>query len=241
MKTDSPDPIIQGQNLTYSLVVKNNSPDTVANGILVNDTLPSNTSFVSASGAPYTLNGNSLSFNIGALSPGQSSIITIATKVSGTAWANNDTSTNPEIGTAGSRPTLYDLLNIVSETAVTSDSNTTNNIYYQPTNVLLAKPLCLMDKKVIDVAGKGPTGNITKAGDVISYRINLTNVGNIDLTNVTLYDSLISLTGPIGDNSPLGVMTIGETWTYTGNYTVTQTDINTNGGGDRSNKQHSNS
>ena len=33
-KTDVPDPVIQGQNLTYSLIVKNNSPDTVANGIL---------------------------------------------------------------------------------------------------------------------------------------------------------------------------------------------------------------
>ncbi|MGB9928047.1 MAG: DUF7507 domain-containing protein, partial [Methanosarcina sp.] len=230
-KTDMPDPVIQGQNLTYTLIVRNNSPDIVANGISVSDILPSNVTFVSASGAPYTISGNRITFNVGALSPGQSLIITIATKVSWTAWANNDTSVNSETGTTGSIPTLYDLLNTFSETAVTSDSNEANNIYYQPTNVLLAKPLCAMEKKVIDAAGEEPTGNVTKAGDIISYQINLTNEGNINLTNVTVSDSLIQLTGPIGDISPLGVMTIGETWIYIGNYTVIQADINTNGNG----------
>ncbi|MFZ2499074.1 DUF11 domain-containing protein, partial [Methanosarcina sp.] len=231
VKTDSPDPVIQGQNLTYSIVVKNNSPDTIANGVVVNDTLPSNTSFVSASGASYTISGNIISFNVGALSPGQSVTINISTIVSTTAWTLNDTSTNPEAGTAGPQPTLYDLLNIVSKTSITSDSVTTNNIYYQPTNVLLAHPFYMFDKKVIDVAGKGPTGNVTTTGDIITYQINVTNTGNIDLTNVTLNDSLINLTGPSGDNSPTGILNVGETWIYTGSYTVTQADINSNGGG----------
>ena len=59
----------------------------------------------------------------------------------------------------------------------------------------------------------------------------MSNVGNVDLTNVTLEDTLIIITGPSGDNSPTGILNVGETWTYTGNYTVTQTDINTNGNG----------
>ncbi|MCC4770787.1 internalin, partial [Methanosarcina sp. DH2] len=90
-----------------------------------------------------------------------------------------------------------------------------------------------IDKIVTDVAGNGPTGNVTKAGDVISYQINVTNTGNVDLTNVSVTDTLIgNLTGPTGDNEPLNILNVGETWTYTGTYTVTQQDINSNGNGD---------
>ncbi|MGB9928995.1 MAG: beta strand repeat-containing protein, partial [Methanosarcina sp.] len=232
MKEDCPDPVVQGRFLGYCVMVKNNSPDTVANGVVVNDTLPSNVTFVSAGGAPFTINGNNISFNLGAMSPGQSTIINITTKVSDTAWPFNDTSINPEPGTPGPRPTLFDLLNIVSVTSINSDPNSVNNIYYQPTNVLPAVPAYTIDKIVTNVAGQGPNGNITQAGDVISYTVNITNTGNVNLTNVTVTDSLINLTGPIlGDDSPTGILDIGETWIFTGNYTATQADINTNGNG----------
>jgi uncharacterized repeat protein (TIGR01451 family) len=88
--------VIQGQPLNYTLIVKNNSPNTIANGINVTDTLDANTTFVSAAGAPYTLTGNTLIFNFGFLNPGESVMLTINTIVSNTAWANNDTTTNPE-------------------------------------------------------------------------------------------------------------------------------------------------
>ncbi|HIH74880.1 MAG TPA: DUF11 domain-containing protein, partial [Methanosarcina sp.] len=94
-------------------------------------------------------------------------------------------------------------------------------------------PGCIIDKVVIDVAGKGPEGNVTKPGDVISYQINVTNTGNVNLTNVNVTDSLIeNLNGPIESLNNNGVLEVGETWTYTGNYTVTQEDIDSNGGGD---------
>ena len=46
--TDSPDPVRQGQKLTYTLTVANNGPDT-ATGIVVTDTLPDGVDFISAS------------------------------------------------------------------------------------------------------------------------------------------------------------------------------------------------
>ena len=94
-----------------------------------------------------------------------------------------------------------------------------------------ATPVYIIDKEVIDVAGQGSSGKVTKAGDVTSYHVNVSNVGNVDLTNITLTDSIITLTGPEGDNSPLNVLNPGETWKYSGTYTTTQTDINSNGGG----------
>ena len=74
----------------------------------------------------------------------------------------------------------------------------------------VAHPFYMFDKKVTDVAGNGPTGNVTAVGDVITYQINVTNTGNIELTNITLNDSLINLTGPAGDNAPAGVLNVGE-------------------------------
>ncbi|MEZ4636197.1 MAG: hypothetical protein R2856_14750 [Caldilineaceae bacterium] len=40
------------------------------------------------------------------------------------------------------------------------------------------------------------------------------------------------LGGPVESLNPDGVLEVGETWTYTGSYTVTQADIDSNGGGD---------
>ncbi len=92
--------------------------------------------------------------------------------------------------------------------------------------VPLGTPVYMIDKIITDVAGKGAVGDVTAAGDIISYQVNVSNIGNLDLTNINVTDSLINLTGPLGDNSPTGILNVGETWLYTGNYTVTQADIN---------------
>ena len=48
MKSDSPDPVITGSNITYTITVKNNGP-TDASSVTVTDNLPGVTSFVSCS------------------------------------------------------------------------------------------------------------------------------------------------------------------------------------------------
>jgi uncharacterized repeat protein (TIGR01451 family) len=47
VKTDSPDPVLFGQNLTYTLSVTNNGP-MPATGVTVTDPLPAGVSLVSA-------------------------------------------------------------------------------------------------------------------------------------------------------------------------------------------------
>jgi len=49
-KTDSPDPVIRGNNITYTVVVTNNGPSRATN-VSLSDTVPSDTMFVSNSGA----------------------------------------------------------------------------------------------------------------------------------------------------------------------------------------------
>jgi uncharacterized repeat protein (TIGR01451 family) len=56
-KADAPDPVIAGNNLTYTLTVMNSSPNPAAD-VLVTDNLPSNTSFVSCNGSIGTCGGS---------------------------------------------------------------------------------------------------------------------------------------------------------------------------------------
>src|SRR5215212_4377995 len=80
-------------------------------------------------------------------------------------------------------------------------------------------------------------GTADVAGEVISYSITLSNVGNVGLTGVTVIDPLLqgphgTLSGPTGDSNANGVLDVSEVWTYTGTYTVQQSDLDSNGGGD---------
>lgn len=63
--------------------------------------------------------------------------------------------------------------------------------------------------------------------EVIHFVIEVTNVGGLDLTNVTLDDSqLLDLTGQhTGDDDNDGELDQIETWIYNGTYNITQTDI----------------
>jgi uncharacterized repeat protein (TIGR01451 family) len=80
------------------------------------------------------------------------------------------------------------------------------------------------------------TGVIDGAGDTITYRVVVTNTGNLDLTSVSVTDLLegasFSLGSPSGDGTVTGVLDVGESWTYLATYTVTQGDLNTNAGND---------
>ncbi len=93
-------------------------------------------------------------------------------------------------------------------------------------------PYYSIEKIVTDVAGKGPGGNVTATGDIITYQINVTNSGRMDLNNVTVTDPLIgNTTGPSSSINNDTILNVGEIWTYTGNYTVTQADIDNYGNG----------
>lgn len=68
-KSDSPDPVQNGSNLTYTIVVKNNGPST-ATGVMLTDTLPPGVTFVSSScGGP--------SCSLGSLASGASTTVTL--------------------------------------------------------------------------------------------------------------------------------------------------------------------
>ncbi len=87
-------------------------------------------------------------------------------------------------------------------------------------------PEITLDKSVSDVDGV-VNGVVDAAGDIINYEITLSNTGNLTINDVNLTDPLIAelvrgmdITGN-NDN----VLDVGEVWIYTGSYTVTQADL----------------
>ena len=65
---------------------------------------------------------------------------------------------------------------------------------------------------------------------VLNYVIRVANTGNVALTGVTVSDTLpdgsvIGLTTPSGDAGVIGTLDVGETWTYTTTFNVSQARI----------------
>ncbi|MGB6044471.1 MAG: hypothetical protein WBF93_15035, partial [Pirellulales bacterium] len=98
-------------------------------------------------------------------------------------------------------------------------------------------PAYTIIKTVTDVGGDGASGLVDAAGDLITYQIVVINTGNQSVTGVSLSDPLLqgangTLSGEIESLTNDDILEVGETWTYTGTYTVQQSDIDDNGGGD---------
>jgi uncharacterized repeat protein (TIGR01451 family) len=75
--SDSPDPVTFGNNLTYTITVKNNGEIT-ATGVTLNDTLPAGASLVSANSTAGSCSGTApVACNIGTLTGGASATVTI--------------------------------------------------------------------------------------------------------------------------------------------------------------------
>jgi len=143
-KSDAPDPIYPGQNLTYTITVRNNTPEVVANGIVVTDTLDSNVTFVSASDGG-TQNAGLVSWLPFALEPLATKTFTITTTVNLNAPTAYDGNLPDNRGSYLTTTTLPltpapDLLNVVRiASMITTDTNLINNAWREPTNVIPLK------------------------------------------------------------------------------------------------------
>jgi uncharacterized repeat protein (TIGR01451 family) len=180
-KSDSPDPVLHGDQLAYTVVVRNNSTDTVANGVVVTDNLDPNTSFVSGTsataGVSCSTSGSIVTCSVGALIPGQTVTILLTVAVLNTA----PTAGTVQEGGCTVGQTGVDLCNRVSVTAITADSNTSNNSDTEPTNVIVVPNLSIT---------KSTTTPLVNAGEQINYTITVSNSGAGAASNVMVTDAL---------------------------------------------------
>src|SRR2546430_1726752 len=95
-KSDSPDPVLAGTNITYTLTVTNNGPSD-ATGVSLSDAIPAGTSFVSASGGG-TLTTGVVGWNLTTITSGSIKSFALVRKLHSSPTPR---SSNPASTTSG--------------------------------------------------------------------------------------------------------------------------------------------
>lgn len=139
-KTDSPDPVVNGADVTYTITVTNNGAAN-AQSVVVTDDLPANVSFVSCAstgGGVCGGSGNNRTVTFSSLASGASATITL-------------------VATANDAPGAT-ISNTATVSSATPDSNTSNNSASASTTVSAPLPLLTIN----DVsASEGNAGTTT--------------------------------------------------------------------------------
>ena len=141
-QSDSPDPIAAGGVLTYTIAVTNNGPDD-ATGVVLTDTIPVGTTFVSSTTTKGSCAGNpAITCTIGALANGETATVTI--RIIPTT-----------IGT---------LTNTATTTRNEPDSNAPNNAATDITTVQVGTDLSVTKTDSADPVSQGGTFNYVVTG-----------------------------------------------------------------------------
>ena len=162
-KTDAPDPVAPGADLTYTITVTNNGPSSAQN-VTVNDTLPTGTTFGSATPSQGSCAGTTtVSCALGSIANGASATITLVVHV-GPSVAD---------GTV--------ISNTASVSSTTADPTPANNSATSTTTVTTSADLGVT---------KADSPDPVTAGTDLTYTIGITNAGPSDAPGVTLTDPI---------------------------------------------------
>ncbi len=200
-KTDSPDPVTAGSNLTYTIVVTNNGPSD-AQGLSFSDAIPVNTTFVSLnSPAGWT----SITPAVG----GTGTITSTRSTLAAGTGAQTFTLVVKANASTAAGSTITNTANI---TTTTTDTNAVNNTATATSTVNTSADLSVT---------KSGTPSTVVAGQNLTYTIVVTNNGVSDAQGVNLSDVIPVNTTFVSFASPAG-------WTNTapavgGTGTVTST------------------
>src|SRR5207247_1558561 len=157
--TDAPDPVVAGGTITYTLSYSNTG-NSGATGVILADTIPVNTTFVSATGGG-SLSAGVVTWSIGPLAAGASGSVTLAVGVA-SPLANGTVITD---GT-------YSIDSI--ETAPISGVAITTTVTSAPVLAVTATD----------------TPDPVVAGGTIAYTLGYSNTGNSGATGVVLSDTI---------------------------------------------------
>jgi uncharacterized repeat protein (TIGR01451 family) len=162
VKSASPDPVIAGNALTYSLAATNLGPSN-ATGVTITDALPAGVTYLSATASQGTVSqaAGTVTVNVGSLADGAAATATILVTM------------NP--GTRGT----------ITNTAVIRgnqpDPNMANN-----TSTITTQVNPQADLAIVKSASPSPV----LAGNALTYSLAATNLGPSNATEVTITDTL---------------------------------------------------
>ena len=178
-KTDSPDPVLVGKPVTYTLTVTNRGPSR-ATDVILTDTLPAEASLerVEASQGSCSSEVGTVTCSLGALDSGAGAtvnIILIPTTTEGSGII---------------------ITNTAQVTADEADPDLTNNSASQPTRVT--------NFADVGVVLTDPPNGVVVGGNLV-YTATITNSGPSDTTEVTLTDTLPSGMAFVSATSSVGL------------------------------------
>ena len=108
-----------------------------------------------------------------------------------------------------------------------ADSAQTPEISDTESVPILTRVGMAFDKDFTGVTGGNGNDLADYAGDLLNYSFTVTNIGNVTLTNVSVVDDLTGLSETLTSLAP------GAFKTYTSTYTLQQSDLDSDGGGNR--------
>ncbi len=167
-KTDSPDPVVENTNVTYTVVVTNGGPG-AASGVTLVDTLDPLVTYVSATPTQGTCaeNTGTVTCSLGALADNASATVTI-------------------VVTAPAFSAAQQLTNTASVSATEPDPVSSNNSSTELTTVVEAGAPTA-DLAVTKTDSPDP---VLLDGSTVTYTITVTNNGPDAATGVTMSDTL---------------------------------------------------
>jgi uncharacterized repeat protein (TIGR01451 family) len=174
---DTPDPVVIGSNLTYTITVSNRGPST-ATSVVMNDTLPANARvvFTNTTSGTLTVSGGTVIANLNQMVGGASAVITV--KI-----------TYPTNGTIVTTATV---------TGSQPDPNLANNTATATT--LVAGPFTSLSAAGATLTAESfsPANATVDNGETVTASLSLQNTGNVNATNVTA--TLLATNGvtPVG-------------------------------------------
>jgi uncharacterized repeat protein (TIGR01451 family) len=177
----SPNPVVQGQNITYTVTVTNNGPSAASSPVF-SETLPTNTTFVSVAASSgttgWTCSSSAISCSIGSLAVGASTTFTVVVKVGAGVAAGTIITDTAQV------------------TSNTTDPNPSNN--FATVTTVVASSSSQADLALT----KTGTPNPVLAGNNITYTIVVTNNGPGTASTVTMTDTLPASTTVVSITPP---------------------------------------
>ncbi|MDH3434817.1 MAG: DUF11 domain-containing protein, partial [Gammaproteobacteria bacterium] len=167
-KSDAPDPVTEGGNVLYTIVVTNNGPGDATNVSLV-DTLDELVAFVSATPTQGACGASLGTVSCDLMNLGNGASVTVTISV-----------TTPDV------PDTTVITNTVTVSAAETDPVSTNNTATAQTTVVPAGP-AMADLALTKSDSPDP---VFSGGPDVTYTLTVTNNGPDDASNVVLTDTL---------------------------------------------------